>query len=267
MLVIGEKINATRKSVGEAIKKRDEDFIRNLALSQANAGADFIDVNAGESATAVGGSAMEWLVELLQDVTEKPLAIDSDSPEVIAAALRCYRGEDVMINSVTAEPERLHTVGPLAAGKKARLVALAMGSEGIPPTVEKRLEACEAIMDYLAGLGMSAEQVYFDPLVLPVSVDTSQGMVTLQTIAGIKKRIPQAKTVMGLSNVSYGLPGRSLLNRSFLAMAAYAGLDAVIMDPLDSEMMGAVRAADLLTGADMRCRRYIRLFRQAEGTR
>ncbi|MFC1971132.1 dihydropteroate synthase, partial [Chloroflexota bacterium] len=133
--------------------------------------------------------------------------------------------------------------------------------DGIPDTVEKRLAACEKIMNYLTELGMAAEQVFFDPLVLPVSVDSNQGLVTLKTIEQIKSRYPEAKTAMGLSNVSYGLPERKLINRSFLLMAAYAGLDAAILDPLDARMMSVIKVADMLTGKDT-SRSYLRAHRK-----
>ena len=266
MLVIGEKINATNKAVAEAIISRDEKFLVNLAAVQATAGADFIDVNVGTGHGTQQDEAesMGWLVEVIQSATDKPLAIDSDSADVIEAALRRYRGEKLIINSVNAEPERLAFIGPLAAKQQAWVVALAMGTGGIPESVEKRLAACELIMTHLTRLGMKAEQIFFDPLVLPIAVDSSQGLVTLQTIEQIKSRYPDAKTVMGLSNVSYGLPGRKLVNRAFLLMAAYAGLDAVIIDPLDAKAMSLVKVADMLIGKDPSCRRYLRAHRQGK---
>ena len=263
MLVIGEKINSSNRSVGEAIARRDSEFVGNLARTQAEAGADFIDINAGAGKGSGHNeiAAIEWLVETVQVATEKPLAIDSESPDVIEAGIRKYRGEKLMINSVTAEKSRLDSIGSLAARYHASLVALAMGEEGIPTTAEKRLSACELIMAYLTELGMPAEKVFFDPLVLPVSVDANQGLVTLKTIEQIKSRYPAAKTVMGLSNVSYGLPERKLINRSFLLMAAYAGLDAAILDPLDAKMMSVIRVADMLTGRDT-SRGYLRAHRK-----
>jgi len=263
MLVIGERINASNRSVGEAIARKDSELVANLAKAQAEAGADYIDVNAGASKGSGHSEmdAIEWLVEVVQTATDKPLAIDSESPDVIEAALRKYRGEKVMINSVTAEKSRLDSIGPLAARHQARLVALSMGEDGIPDTAEKRLAACEIIMTHLIKLGMPAEHVFFDPLVLPISVDPSQGLVTLKTLEQIKSRYPAAKTVMGLSNISFGLPERKLINRNFLVMAAYAGLDAAILDPLDAKMMSLTRVADMLTGKDPMCRGYLRAHR------
>jgi len=264
MLVIGERINASNRSVGEAIANRDEKFVANLARAQVAAGADFIDVNASIGGTRREHEAetMEWLVEVVEAATDSPLAIDSNAPDIIEAALHKYRGDRLIINSVTAEPARLAYVGSLAAKRQAWLVALAMGVEGIPDSVEGRLSACELIITHLTRLGVRAEQVFFDPLVLPIAVDSSQGLVTLKTIEEIKHRYPAARTVMGLSNISYGLPNRKLVNRAFLLMAAYAGLDAVILDPLDAGVMSLIRAADMLTGKDPLCKKYIRAHRK-----
>lgn len=260
MLVIGENINASSKSVAEAIANRDREFLGGLAKAQDTAGADFIDVNAG--IIQQEAETMEWLVEVVQAATNKPLAIDSDVPAFIEAALRKYQGGRVIVNSVSAEPERLASIGSLAAEHQAWVVALAMGEKGIPDTVEERLAACEVIMNHLLGLGMKPEQVLFDPLVLPIGVDSNQGVVTLKTIEQIKSCYPDAKTVMGLSNISYGLPRRKLINRAFLLMAAYAGLDAVILDPLDAKVMSLAKVAEMLTGKDSLCRGYIRAYRK-----
>ncbi|MFC1908794.1 dihydropteroate synthase [Chloroflexota bacterium] len=264
MIVIGEKINASNRSVGEAIARRDSDFIANLASAQTESGADFIDVNTGtgHNGLAQDIAAIKWLVNTVQTATDKPLAIDSDRPEIIEAALQECRGEEMIINSVTAEPTKLASIGPLARERRAWLVALAMGTEGIPDNVEQRLDACETIVTNLTQLGVKIEQILFDPLVLPVAVDSRQGLVTLKTIAEIKSRYPGARTVVGLSNVSYGLPNRKLVNQSFLLMAAAAGLDAVILDPLDARIMNLTKVADMLTGKDASCRNYVRAYRR-----
>jgi 5-methyltetrahydrofolate--homocysteine methyltransferase len=263
MLVIGENINASNRSVAKALARRDRQFLQDLARAQAVAGADFIDVNAG---TEKGSweqqmATMEWLVEVVQAATDKPLAIDSDIPGVIEAALHKYQGERLIINSVTAEPEKLDSIGSLTAGCKTWLVALAMGNNGMPKDVEERLAACELIMTHLTRLGVKAEQIFFDPLLFPIAVDSSQGLVTLKTIEQIKSRYPGARTVLGLSNISYGLPNRRLVNRAFLLMAVYAGLDAVILNPLDAKMMSFIKVADMLTGKGT-SRGYIRAHRK-----
>ncbi|MBM4444881.1 MAG: methyltetrahydrofolate cobalamin methyltransferase [Chloroflexi bacterium] len=264
MLLIGENINASNKKVGEAIAGGDLQFIADLAGKQSEAGVDYLDINVGSAQGAWQSpeAAMEWLVDVVTSVTDKPLAIDSDSPAVIAAALRRYRGGKVIINSVTAEPSRLRSIGALAAERNAMVVALAMGEGSIPKKTDERLAACSSIMSDLRQMGISEERVIFDPLVLPVSVDTGQAMVTLQTIRAIKSSFPRARTVLGLSNISFGLPNRSLVNRAFLLMAAAAGLDAAILNPLDTRTMSFIALANLLTGNDAACRAYIRAHRK-----
>ena len=173
-----------------------------------------------------------------------------------------YQGEKLIINSVNAEPERLESIGSLAAKRKGWLVALAMGAEGIPDNVKQRLEACEFIMNHLIQLGVEAENILFDPLVLPIAVDSNQGLVTLKTIEQIKSRYPASKTIMGLSNISYGLPNRKLINRGFLLMAAYAGLDAAILDPLDAKTMSFIKVADMIVGKDPFCKAFTRANRR-----
>lgn len=264
MLVIGELINATNKSVGQAIRTRDRLFIENLVREQVAAGADFIDVNAGagEGVADEARAAMEWLVEVAQEATVKPLAIDSDSPDVIEAGMKKYRGKELIINSVNAEPERLKGIVGLAMERQASVVALAMGKEGIPDNVQDRLAACDIIMKHADRLGMKAEQIFFDPLVLPVSVDSQQGMITLKTLERIKARYPAVRTTMGLSNVSYGLPSRPLVNRTFLVMAVYAGLDSAILNPLDARAMTLIKTATMLRGNDPFCKGYIKAHRK-----
>lgn len=264
MLVVGENINATNRSVGEAIARKDRAFLEDLAIVQAAAGADYIDVNVGTGRDSGEQEIadMEWLVEVVQAATDRPIAIDSDNPRVIEAGLRRYRGQRPIINSVNAEAERLNALGRLAVEHDSMLVALAMGLDGIPSSIEERLDACDRIVEGLSASGVALERILFDPLVLPISVDSGQAMITLRTIEQIKSRYPEASTILGLSNISYGLPGRRVVNRSFLLMAAYAGLSAVIMNPLDANTMGLVKVAEMLTGNDPFCKGYIRAYRK-----
>lgn len=264
MIVIGEKINASIPSVRDAIARGDAEFLARLAVDQDKAGADYIDVNVG-----VGGGdgtspedTMRWLVDVVQEATSKPLCIDSDNPNVLAAGLEVYRGEEVLINSISAEPERLKAMGPLAARSEAKVIALVMKGVGIPRNIEERLEAAAEITAFLEGLGVTEEKILFDPLVLPVSVDSKQPGISLKTIEVLKEKYPAAGTVMGLSNISYGLPARGIVNRSFFLMAAAAGLDAAILNPLDKRLMSLVVTADLLTGRDPRCKGFTKAFRK-----
>ncbi|MBE9580182.1 MAG: dihydropteroate synthase [Proteobacteria bacterium] len=264
MIIIGEKINASLAGIKGIVLERDRTGLLELARTQAAAGADFIDVNVG---TGVGSRedeicSMQWAIETIQEEVETPLCIDSADSAVLEAGLKARNGRPSLINSTKAEENNLEQVVPLARQYDTPLVGLAMDKAGIPKTVEGRLRACEQIAAACEKHGVSSETLYLDPLVIPVSTDINQGLVTLNTIADIKKQFPAAKTVMGLSNVSYGLPGRTGLNAAFLHMAIYAGLDAAITDPLDKALMGAVKMAEVLVGKDRHCRRYTRAFRK-----
>jgi 5-methyltetrahydrofolate--homocysteine methyltransferase len=264
MIIIGEKINASLPGVKAIIEKQDVTALLELAKVQSAAGAGFIDVNV---ATDTGSrddelQSIKWAVECIQDHLETPLCIDSADPAVIEAGLEARGGRSTLINSVKADKEHLSEVVPLAHHYESLLVGLAMDKTGIPKTVEKRLKACEEIAGACEYHKVPVEKVYFDPLVLPVSSDVKQGLVTLHTLSEIKKRFPGANTVMGLSNVSFGLPKRPRLNRAFLHMAIYAGLDAAIMDPLDEDLVLSVRTGEALIGKDRFCRRYMRVFRK-----
>lgn len=263
MIIIGEKINASIPKSKVIIQERDEKQLLELAKSQAAAGADFIDVNVG---TGVGSRndeilSMEWAVETIQREIDTPLCIDSADPAVLEAGIKTRDGRPSLINSVKAEEENLEQVIPLAANYKVPIVALAMDETGIPMDMEGRINACEKITMSCEKYGVPLESIFFDPLVLPVSTDIKQGMVTLHTITEIKKRFPLARTVMGLSNVSYGLPVRAKLNVAFLHMSIFAGLDAAITNPLNKDLMDAVKTAEVLAGKDRHCRKYTRAFR------
>jgi cobalamin-dependent methionine synthase I len=264
MIIIGEKINATIKRVKAMVESRDEQALIQLATAQAEAGADIIDVNVGTGSGTRADEieAMQWAVALIQQHVDKPLCIDSADSAVIEAGLRAMDNRRRMINSVKAEQDNMDEIIPLAKKFNAMLVALPMDENGIPATMDARVAVCETLVNACQRRGFPLSALFFDPLVLPISSDTTQGMVTLDSLAAIKKAFPEAKTVMGLSNVSYGLPERKTLNSGFLYMAIYAGLDAVIANPQNTDIMMALRAGEVLTGKDPRCRRYARAVRQ-----
>lgn len=264
MIVIGEKINATRPDVSDIIEQRRKDQLLGLALKQAEAGANYIDINVG---TGKGNQqdevdAIRWAVSILLSKVDKPLCVDSADPVVLEAGLEAMQGRSAMINSIKADDALLSAIPPLAMEYGASLVALAMDEKGIPGTVDERLMVCKRIADGCKEYGLPLTSVYFDPLVLPISADSRQSKVTLNTLSSIKSNFPEAHTVLGLSNISYGLPGRTVLNSAFLHMAIYAGLDAAIMDPLNEDMMQAARTGDALMGKDRHFRKYCRAFRK-----
>jgi len=264
MIIIAERINATIPLVKNIILNRDAQGLLVLARRQAEAGASYVDLNV---ATGVGPpedeiEEMKWAVETIQGELEIPLCLDSSNPAVLAAGLKSCRGKSAMLNSTTAEKERLGKVLPLAKEYNTPLVALTMDESGIPKTVKDRIRAGEKIMEACERYRVPIENVFFDLLVMPISADVKHGLTALAALTEIKRKFPGCKTVLGISNISFGLPGRARLNAGFLHMAAYAGLDAAIVDILDKEMAAAVKTAELLAGKDEHCLSYLRAFRK-----
>jgi len=263
MITIAEKINATLPSVKEIIENRDLEKLLAVARSQAKAGADYIDINVG---TGSGGrqeevEAMRWAVSAVQNEIETPLCIDSADPLVLEAGLEMRGDKPALINSTKGSDKYLASVIPLAKKYGHPLVGLAMDEEGIPKSVQKRVDACLKIAEACGKEDIDQDKLFFDPLVLPISTDIKQGKVTLETIAAIKKKIPAAKTVMALSNISFGLPKRKIFNTAFLHMAIMAGLDGAIMNVLNKELVGAAKTAEAIMGKDRHCRKYARFWR------
>lgn len=262
MIIIAERINASRKDIARAIKTGDVAFIQNEASTQELAGADYIDVNAG----AFVGEEIEklkWVIEVVQNVTDKPLCIDSPDPEVIRAVIPLVKNTP-MINSITLEPERLAGILPVAAEKKAKLVALCQSEDVMAETAADKLRLAERLTEKVTGEGIPLNDLYIDPLVYPLSTNPKSATETIGAIRQIMKAFPGVHTTCGLTNVSYGLPCRRLINRSFLVAAVAGGLDSAILDPTDKQLYAALRAASVVTGKDDFCIKYITAFREGK---
>jgi cobalamin-dependent methionine synthase I len=264
MIIVGEKINASRPEIKRVIEERDEEALLGFARLQSEAGAQYIDVNVAVGTGSARDEAeyMAWAVWTIVSGLDTPICIDSADPDVLEAGLQHKGDRPALLNSTKAEEEFLLPIVDLAARFDTPLVGLAMDESGIPATVEGRIAACEKIAEACRKASIGYDRIYFDPLVLPVSTDAKHGLLTLETIGRIKERFPGAKTVMGLSNISFGLPGRSRLNRAFLHMALLAGLDAAIADPLDGAFMLALKTGEVLLGRDRHCRSYLRALRK-----
>jgi len=255
MIVVGEKINTSRKSIAAAAEKRDADFIIKVARAQVDAGATYIDVNAGtllEKETEV----LCWLVETVQGAIDIPLSLDSPNPAALAAAMKLHVGEP-MINSISLEKDRLDALLPIVASQPCAVVALCMAETSMPTTTEERVEVGSELIDKLTSKGVPLEKIYVDPLVQPVSVDTNMGVATLGAIEQIMRKYDGVNTICGLSNISYGLPERKLINRNFLALAIAHGLNGAILDPTDNLLMATMYTVEMLMGVDEYCGNYI----------
>ncbi len=259
MKIIGEKINGTRKRVARAIADRNADLIKDLATRQTEAGAAWLDVNAGTHPEKEPEDLL-WLIETIQSVVDTPLCLDSANPKALGIAIKAV-DRTPMINSISGEPERLEGILPLVAEHGCQVIALAMDENKIPETVDRRLEVIHKVMAETRAAGVPDERVYVDPLAMTIATNTNSGQVTLGTIRAVREAYPEAHLTMGLSNISFGLPARSYINRAFLALSLAAGLDSAIIDPLDREMKAALVAAELVLGRDRHCLNYTRAYR------
>ena len=261
MIIVGELINASRKAVGAAIEAGDAEYIKQLASDQDKAGATYIDSNAG---IFVGEEAkyMKWLVELIQSVSEKPIALDSPDPEVIEAGLTLCKATP-MLNSISLEKERWDKLLPVvAANPQLKVVALCMSDAGMPSTCDDRLKIADKLISGLTAKKVPMENIHVDPLVQPLGTDHRFGLEFLKAVRGIAERFPGVHLMCGLSNISYGLPVRRYINRVFMAQAIAVGLDGAIVNPLDRGMMGVIATAEALAGQDKSCIRYLKAFRK-----
>ena len=258
MIIVGEQINTSRRSIAEAVERRDASYIVRIARGQAEAGAHYIDVNAGtflEQET----ECLCWLVETVQGELDVPLCLDSPDPRALAEAMKCHRGEPI-INSISLEAERFQAILPIVTSRPCQVVALCMAETSMPTTVEDRVQVGADLINRLTDAGIPLEKIYVDPLIQPISVDTGMGVAALGAIAGIMNDFPGVNTICGLSNISFGLPARRLINRNFLSLCLSHGLSAVILDPTDKQLMATFMAVEMLLNRDEYCDGFITAY-------
>jgi len=261
MFVIGELINGMYQNIGKAIKEKDKAVIQKCALQQLKSGADALDVNCG-TASRDHISDIQWLVETIQEVTDKPLALDSSKPKVIESGLKVMKNKAI-INSVTADQEKLDILVPLAKKYNAKLIGITISAKGIPQNKDQRMELAATIVAYCSEQEFPIEELYLDPIVLPINVAQQQMKDILESIREFKIiSEPSPKTIVGLSNVSQGTCARSLINRIFLTMGVSYGLDAAILDPNDKDLMDAAITAELILNKQIYCDSYLDAYRK-----
>jgi cobalamin-dependent methionine synthase I len=262
MLIVGERINTFRKRVMRAYEEKDAEFIRAEAQRQAEAGAQVIDINAG-SDIEVEPENMRWAVQVVQRAVDLPLCIDSPNPATIRAGFEvCGDTQRAWANSITLEKERIDNILPLVKERRCPVIALCRDESGVAQSAQARVEVGRKIVDVLDRHGIALEQLYLDPMIEPLSVRGDGGMMSVHTLLGLKDQLPEIKTIISLSGISFGLPERKLLHRSFLPMLMYAGLDAVFLDPLDTQLMQTAIAAEALLDRDEFCMSYITASRE-----
>ena len=256
--VIGERINPTgKKRFQQALREGDMDYIRSQALAQTDAGADILDVNVGLPDVDEVRLLPET-VRALQAVTDAPLQLDSTDPAALEGALRACCGKAI-VNSVNGDPETLEAILPLVKKYGAAVVGLTLDQNGIPKTAEERLAIARRILDAALALGIPRRDVYIDCLTLTVSAEQAAAGETLRAVRMVKEEL-RLKTVLGVSNISFGLPARPLVNQNFLTMAMTCGLDLPILNPNVDAMMAAVRCFHLLTNVDAEARDFLAAY-------
>ncbi len=263
MLIIGERINTSRKPVNQAVADRDAAYIQTDVTSQIDSGAHLIDVNAGSRRKSEVDDLL-WLIEVIQDcLPEVRLCIDSPNPETLSAVLDQVK-HPPMLNSTTGEKSRFQAMASIIQRRACDIVALCIDDRGIPKSAEQAFEKAGQLISDLEALGMNRESIYVDPVIQAVSTNQNAALMVLETIDRIRREFQGINFICGLSNISFGLPKRPLVNRAFLTLAMQAGLNAAIVDPLDKTLMSTLRATAVLLGQDPWCQVYTGAFREGK---
>lgn len=247
MIIIGEKLNGSIPAVAQAIADRDAEFIKSRAKAQAEAGATFLDVCASVEED-VEVEAMKWMIDLVQEVCDTPICVDSPSPRNCVAALP-YCKKPGLLNSVSLEGDKIDVVFPVVANTEWEIVALLCDDKGIPKTVERRMEVFHGIMAKAKAYGIDPSRLHIDPLVETRSTEPEAFLTFAECARQIKAEYPQIHVTSGLSNISFSLPVRKLVNQSFMFLSILAGMDSAIVDPTNKSMAAIIRVAEELKGS------------------
>lgn len=260
MIIIGEKINSKTPAVKAAIERKDSLYIQDLAKRQYEEGATYIDVNADVFEDQP--EMLEWLVSTISDIIDAPFSIDSQNASAIEKALKINRNAKPIINSITGEKEKFNSILPIVVNYNTSVIALCMDDTGMPETMEERLSITDNLISRLTKEGVRFEDIYIDPFVRPVGTGSYNGSIALETFTKIRREFPGIHIACGISNISYGIPARKLMNQAFLVSAMVCGADTVILDPLDTKLMSLLYATETLTGNDEFCMKYQMKFRE-----
>jgi len=241
VVCVGENINIMSKTIGPAIKERRPEPILEMAQHQEKVGIDYLDLNIGPSRKA-GEEVMDWLVKMVQGMVNKPLSLDTTNPAAMEAGLKIHKGK-ALINSVSLQPERLEKVLPMAKTYNAHVIGLLWGKEGMPRDANERASLAVDFMYQANSLGIPTEDIWIDPIVSPVSVEINQVLSCLEFMSMLKDIAPEAKSIVGLSNISNGTPThlRPVLNRTYLIMLMKYGLYSAIVDAYDEELLSIAK--------------------------
>ncbi len=263
MIIIGERINSTRKPITTALEAGDTEHILNEARSQWEAGASYLDVNTAMMRKAEA-EVMAWAIELIQSkLPDALIAIDSADPVAIEAGFKVHKGRP-LLNSINGEKHRLDALIPLIREYNPRVIGLTIDDEGISQDADNRYRIGAELIELLSKNGLDADDIFIDPLIFPVSAELQAGNASLTIIRRLKENYPGIHTVCGLSNISFGLPERKLINQVYMVLAMGSGLDAAIIDPLDRRMMASITTTTTLLGQDKACKKFLQAYRRGD---
>ena len=261
MIIIGEKINGSIPAVAEAISKRDADAIKARAIAQANAGATFIDCCASVPEDKEV-ETLKWMIDCIQEVTDLPIAIDSPSAGVLAEAYQ-YCRKPGLFNSVSGEGNKIDTIFPIMAENPGwEVIALLSDDTGIPKNAADRLKVFDKIIGKAQEYGISLGRIHIDPLVEMLCTSENGIETNTTVISTIREKYPAIHITAAVSNISFNLPARKMINLGFVVLAMNAGLDSAILDPTNRDMMGVIYATEALLGMDDYCMEYIGAYRE-----
>ncbi len=260
MIIIGEKINATRKAIAAALAAKDEAAIIHTAKEQVAAGAHYLDVNGGDHREGQEARNMAWLMDLVQANTDAAVAVDSANPVAVETGLKMAKKKPIL-NSISLEKDRLEGLLPLVGRFDCMVVALLMSDEGTPMGVDDRVERAATLIGKIQSQGKKIDEIIVDPCFLPVSADPGSGRAVIDAIAAIHARWPEVHIGGGCSNISFGLPKRRYVNFALLSQAIYHGMDTGLIDPCIPDIVATLLAAEAVAGRDEFCMTYVTAMR------
>lgn len=260
MIIIGEKINGAIPSTGKAIAAKDAQFIRNLAIKQSEAGADFIDVCASVD-DEIELETMKWLIDIVQNATDVPISVDSPNVHICVEAMK-YCKKPGLFNSVSMERDKIEVAFPAIADTKWECVALLNSDNGIPKTAKDRLDVFVDLMVKVKEYNIDPARMHIDPLIEMLCTSEEGITMVAEVIKGIKKSYPTIHVTGAISNISFNLPARKIVNQAFAVLSMNAGMDSFILDPLNQDLMGMLFATEALLGEDEYCMEYIGAYRK-----
>jgi len=260
VIIIGEKINGSIPSTAKAIEEKNEESIRNLAIRQTETGADYIDIAAGTS-PELERETLRWLISIVQDTVDTPLCIDSSDCRVLLDMIPLVK-KPGMLNSVSEEHGKCEILLPAVADSEWKIVALTCDNNGISTDPGVKFDIAVTMVEKAKKLGISEDRLFIDPLVTTISTNGESLLSFNETLKNIRNRYPEIHIISGLSNISFGMPYRKIINQQFFALAMSAGMDSAIMDPTSEDLRATLFAVEALLGRDRHCRKYLNAFRK-----